>query len=274
MKASKVGTWQYYAKNKFHTHFPSLLRYHSPRRLSGILKMLDVILNVTCMFLLRLFIYLKASSAHIFFSLKLHSIVWYIMLSNIWIPFLLSFFCHPSSTFTSCGCLRKRSYNNSLFSVLIFLSAVVLITKRDLNSEEMYIFICCSFSPLSLARATLQGEIFGLEIKETLYLIFARVLPVTSSFCRSFSLSPSQRLVRWIFVWTWIYIKENRSEIPWLRFFCLVLRLILFEFLFFSSFLVLLGWEKGHKGNENVIFYGCKSFKLSTLLGTKSRALI
>lgn len=23
MKVSKVGTWQYYARNKFHTHFPS-----------------------------------------------------------------------------------------------------------------------------------------------------------------------------------------------------------------------------------------------------------
>lgn len=202
--------------------------------------MLDVILIVACMFSL---LYLKACT-QFFSSFALSSIV---LRRDISCSRIFEFFFlrrrHISTLVdvTSCGCRerKKRSYNNSLlllllsFLVLIFLSAVVLITKRDLNAKEIYssaaaaFFLRQSFVVVQNYKARFPGS----QIK-ALYLIFTRVFPVylSLSLPLSSSLVPAT-LARLAFVWTRIYIKENRSEIPRLRFFCLVLRLILFEFL-------------------------------------------
>lgn len=61
---------------------------------------------------------------------------------------------------------------------------------------------------------------------------------------------------------TWIYIKENLYEFPWLRFLCLALSFILFEFF---SLILRRREERTNAETKMVIFYGRSSFKLSTL---------
>ena len=114
------------------------------------------------------------------------------MLSNIWIfSFIFHFFTlvvpHmwlPQEKVLQYFSPFLFSFFFFRFSVLIFLSAVVLITKRDLNaklkcssgvaSSSLSFFVCAN----GLTCAILQGKISGFEIKETFYLIFTRAFSV------------------------------------------------------------------------------------------------
>lgn len=139
--------------------------------------------------------------------------------------------CFDNETWFECW---KRKFICCLF----FFALSVTLSHSILPS----IFIPFTLSFASLACASFGSRDFQLEDKRNIIFNFrARFLPSTIDVLKHRAVD---------FVWTWIYIKENRSEIPWLRFFCLVLRLILFEFFSFACDAL---WHKRHKGNENVI---------------------
>lgn len=165
-----------------------------------------------------------------FLSFPLSSLLWRdISCSRIFEFF--SLLQPPSSTLPHVVASRKRSYNNSsFFSFCAHLSIRCCFDNETwFECTKNYIHLLLLFFASLSLLCNITRRDFWLGDKSSIifnfHARFPRLFPFVACFFYVLALASVA------FVWTWIYIKENRSEIPRLRFFCLVLRLILFEFI-------------------------------------------